>query len=1848
MNSSASFRQLGMFLMSLGLLAIASSVSANTVISSQSIDTNASFSAADEQGRFVYLVQYAEPGLLQRQLRSAGQPLDMSAPATQAALADIQAAHRNHLQAIAGSISRNPEVSHYYLATHSGMAMRLTPEEAGKVAALPQVVAIEREQVYELSTFRGPEFIGADTIWSGAAVPDNSPLQGEGMVAAILDTGVDENHPSFANDPACGFGTGGVPDKLLSSLDCASSDAAGLCNGPSPTDDNSHGSHVASTVAGNRLDNNTVPSPNVPAPFTEISGVAPCAHVRSYRVCPDSCPGANIQAGMNSILIHGDVDVMNFSISGGTSPWNDNDRRKLDLVDAGVFVAASAGNTNATITDPVGQVNHRGPWVASIAASTHDATSGNLLSVDGGPQDVLAVQGTGPALAADFTGQLRYAGDVDAANVLGCDPFPANAFDGEAALISRGTCPFVDKVNNAVDAGATFVVVFNNAAGAPIVMGGLGATTVSSVMVTQAVGQAAITALAGATAEVFVDAEVSAVLEPALGDNLAGFSFRGPTPAPLQDLQKPDITAPGVNIWAASIQPSGYQFLSGTSMSGPHAAGAAVLVRQANPDWTPSEVKSALMMTAFTGGHKEDGVTPWDTDDVGSGRVDLTQAALAGLVMDETFQNYLDADPAASGDVKTLNLPAVRNVNCTPTCSWQRTLRNTLDVPSAWTVTADSGNPGLELQVTPSNFSFTGDTSETVTLTITATPQVNLTGAIEFGQILMTEDAAQAPPARLTSAVSGTNFEPPQAAVDASEFVILVEEDGTASETFNISNLGDPALSEDLTYTIDEAQPFSVVLGGGPTEPVELIVDTGISTIIGVDTQQILWFNQFTPGVLDIPFTLEEVDIAFAPGNAGVLAGDLFDVHVWVDPDRDPTNGATLVASVTGQTVTAGVNFQTVTLPPGIEIDADSGDVLIGVVNRTTAALYRPAIADAPGNSQQRSWIAFNFPGGTAGDPPVFGDAATFALIDALLPGRNWTIRGFGTGGSACLQPSDVPWLTVNPTSGSIAGGASEQIQIDVDMTGLGQGEFEGRLCIETNDPENPVFVLPISVTAVAPGGLPTIDVTPASLDFNVDVLDTADSQNLDIANIGNDLALEWFIEQAEGASQAIIPAGQIRNAGAGPMIGTLDGRVSLSAEQLAGLPRSMVSGTPTLSVDGKTSNGALDSGDPLNSTLLLNIGVGNELIGIGWEATIETFGGSWLSESQLAILSNPGDATGLFLALGVGDDAPGTATYSSNGVLILADAGIDPIAANANGDLYMEWFESFVDGANPDAEWSDPATGQTLPPGLTLVCTDQAACDAALGGGGGPAPEVCDAPSDISWLDVSPSAGTTGALGTTPVSVSVDASGLEPGLFTATLCVRSNDPATPLVEVPVTLEVTVPANAARIEGTVQGLGHCQVNPVDAAGASVIIEGSIDTFNLVADAEGFYSLFLDDANGPVDITASAPNHITDGQTGVTIAGQTTTVADFGLVLEAPCAQTAPADFSEVFGPGDTGGNFAMTVDNAMGGAQLVWGIQEAEPMVVYGYGLEGAGELVNNTGGARDDGNRQDGDRIPGQSPFVDAGIQGAPIAANFTEGFEDITLLASAGWSLQNLSNPLGTSDWFQGNPAVFEAHEGDPNAYIGANFNNTAGGTGIISNWLITPEVELFNGTQMSFWTRVSTGSPFPDRMEVRLSTSGSSTFAGAGATDVGDFDTLLLSINENLAVGGYPDDWTQFTVEVSGLAEPTSGRLAFRYFVTSAGPSGANSNFIGIDTVSLAQPNFCQNPSDVPWLSVSPFFGAADAGDSSAVNIAVDTSGLDAGTHNAFICVNSNDTENDLIQVPFSIEVLGDGIFQDRFEG
>jgi hypothetical protein len=191
--------------------------------------------------------------------------------------------------------------------------------------------------------------------------------------------------------------------------------------------------------------------------------------------------------------------------------------------------------------------------------------------------------------------------------------------------------------------------------------------------------------------------------------------------------------------------------------------------------------------------------------------------------------------------------------------------------------------------------------------------------------------------------------------------------------------------------------------------------------------------------------------------------------------------------------------------------------------------------------------------------------------------------------------------------------------------------------------------------------------------------------------------------------------------------------------------------------------------------------------------------------------------------------------------------------------------------------------------------------------------------------------------------------------------------------------------------------------------------------------------------------------------------------------------------------------------------------------------------------------------------------------AASLTEGFNTLTTVGlnslPTGWSSINNSTTAGTSSWFNGTLTVFGPQEGT--GYIGANFNSTTGNS-TISNWLVTPNLTFNNGDVIRFYTRTVDTPAYPDRLELRFGAgAGTAPFAsltGAGTTGVGSFSTTLLTVNSGLTVGGYPNVWTLQTATISGLSGPTAGMLAFRYFVTSAGSLGSNSDYIGIDNFSI----------------------------------------------------------------------------------
>jgi subtilisin family serine protease len=671
-----------------------------------------------------------------------------------------------HLNEISASLGRQVDVVFRYDIMLNGVAVRARKGDYAKVRKVPGVKAVAFDRIYPLDTDRGPYWIGADGIWDGSGTGGLGDTRGEDIVIGVLDTGVNFGHPSYSDMPDDGHtytnpnGSGnflgwcdpGHPmwdpsyrcnDKLIGAWDY--SDALGPEN-DGPVDDDGHGSHTSSTAGGNTL---TSPA---------ISGVAPHANIIMYDVCfedppgtPDGCPLAATSAAAEQAIIDG-VDVINYSIGGGSIPWSafDIDSFFLDLVAADAFVSASAGNAG-----PGASTNgHNGPWVATIGASTHDREGVEIMLVD------MAGGGTPPA---DITGQSRtngygpetivYAGDFsngdpDPEQCL--NPFPPGTWtSGEIVLCDRGTIARVLKCAHVAAGGAGGCILANvPGSGDPVA----DPHVIPSIHVDLTAGNALRSWLASGSGHMGEITDSTVIVNPAVADIMASFSSRGPNTI---NVIKPDLTNPGVNIFAA-VQAgsvpgfSGPDFgtLSGTSMSSPHTAGSAALLMALHPTWTPTEVKSALMTTAVTTVFKEDGTTPADPFDIGSGRVDLGAASQAGLILDETEANFLAANPGIGGRPQDLNLASMMETRCAVACSFTRTVKNARTFNTGWTF-AQTAGADFTVTATPNAFTLPPGATQVIEFDIAITGGSNWL----FGEGTFTENSALASPAHFTIAV---------------------------------------------------------------------------------------------------------------------------------------------------------------------------------------------------------------------------------------------------------------------------------------------------------------------------------------------------------------------------------------------------------------------------------------------------------------------------------------------------------------------------------------------------------------------------------------------------------------------------------------------------------------------------------------------------------------------------------------------------------------------------------------------------------------------------------------------------------------------------------------------------------------------------------------------------------------------------------------------------------------------------------------------------------------------------------------------------------------------------------------
>jgi hypothetical protein len=463
-----------------------------------------------------------------------------------------------------------------------------------------------------------------------------------------------------------------------------------------------------------------------------MSGMAPRARIAVYKVCwgrssdtvhKAGCTTSDSVAAIDDAVADG-VDVINYSISGSQTSFLDPvEVAFLFAADAGVFVAASAGNSGPTAST----VAHNSPWLTTVAAGTHDrtyiatATLGNGASFTGpslstGTPSLPVVLSSAAGLAgADATQVSRcYLGTLDPAVVT-----------GKIVVCDRGGNVLVDKSQAVKNSGGRGMLLVNVSGGnqSQLVI----AHSIPAVHLSLADG-VAIKAYVGSTTSPTAQIGMM-VATRQTAPAVASFSSRGPSLAS-GDILKPDVMAPGQDILAAVAPINGgrnVDFYSGTSMSSPHIAGIGALIKSQHRDWSPAMIRSALVTTASrlnnTGSPIAGGFF-----DYGAGEVVPVDANDPGLVFDAGFVDYLGFlcgtsqltaayCPSIAISPANLNQPSIGVSALTGLRTVTRTVTNVSGETEKYSCSASV--PGFTAKVKPAAFNVKKNGKQALTITFT-------------------------------------------------------------------------------------------------------------------------------------------------------------------------------------------------------------------------------------------------------------------------------------------------------------------------------------------------------------------------------------------------------------------------------------------------------------------------------------------------------------------------------------------------------------------------------------------------------------------------------------------------------------------------------------------------------------------------------------------------------------------------------------------------------------------------------------------------------------------------------------------------------------------------------------------------------------------------------------------------------------------------------------------------------------------------------------------------------------------------------------------------------------------------
>ena len=646
--------------------------------------------------------------------------------------------------------------------------------------------------------------------------------------------------------------------------------------------------------------------------------------------------------------------------------------------------------------------------------------------------------------------------------------FTPGTWTGEIVVCDRGGYALVDKVANAANGGAGAVVIANAAAN------GLQTYAIPhelpSIHLNYADAEALRTWLGSGSGHMATLTDAVVSIENIYGDRMSVSSSRGPN-TPVPDVIKPDVIAPGTDILAAYKTPEEFNIIGGTSMASPHTAGAALLLRALYPNWTPAMIQSALVSTAIDSvAAKEDWLTPADPFDMGGGRVYASRAVRAGFVLDETIANYQAANPALGGDPSTLNLATLAQDACEGSCTWTRVLSSTQDTSVSWTATV-TAPPGMILTVDPAAF----DLAAYATRTITVVADVGglPIGDWAFGRVMLTPSDGSVADAHFPVAVI-PEAGPAAISVDPASFDTTQQVDTVGTQPLTLTNSGDSPLE----WTIFED-------AGAPANAPALVD----------------WFDDFDSyatgssmhgqggwkGWGNDPNATAYTSATYARSAPNSV--EIVNLNDLVHEYFGYTSG--IWHYTAWQYIPAGSTGESYFILLNQYDDAGSTNNWSTQVNFNSDLNLVVAEGESAGATLalvRGQWMEIRV------EIDLYNDIQRFYYGDDLLYQNTWTdgVSGggilnigavdlWGNGASAvyyddmslvevlpqvCDVPSDIPWVSVSPESGTTDMGQSSMVDVTFDTTGLAFGSVHnGTLCVSSNDPVNPLVIVPLTLT---------------------------------------------------------------------------------------------------------------------------------------------------------------------------------------------------------------------------------------------------------------------------------------------------------------------------------------------------------------------------------------------------------------------------------------------------------------------------------------------------------------------------------------------------------------------------------------------------------------------------------------------------------------------------------------------------------------------------------------------------------------------------------------------------------------